>query len=131
MARRSTTNTPRPVSDIVRSGDAASLAVRAGKLAELGARLSRVLPPALSAQIRFANLRNGKLVFFATSPAWATRLRYSQALLLEAARVLGVKADGLVVKVAPAVPAEAERPSSEPLSSTAAKHLALAAKLLS
>lgn len=131
MARRSTTHAPRPVSDIVRTGDAAGLATRAGKLAELGARLSRVLPPALSAQVRFANLRNGKLVFVATSPAWATRLRYSQALLLEAARVLGVKADGVVVKVAPAAPLEPERPSSEPLSSTAAKHLALAAKVLS
>lgn len=131
MARRPTTNKPRPITDIVQSGDVAGLAARAGQLAELGTRLGRVLPDALSAQVRFANLRNGKLVFFATSPAWATRLRYSQALLLEAARVLGLEVDGVVIKVAPPAAQPPQRPSSEPLSSTAASHLALAAKLLS
>ena len=102
MSKRSAFDAPRSVADIVLSNDVAGLAARAGKLADLGTRLNRVLPSALAAQVHLANLRERQLVFFATSPAWATRLRYSQALVLEAARQLGLDARGVVVKVAAA-----------------------------
>lgn len=122
---------PRLATDIVLTSDAANLATRASKLAELGARLNRVLPSELSSQVKLANLRDRKLVFFAASPAWATRLRYLQGLVLEAARQLGVLADGMIVKVSTAGDtAAAVQPESTPLSETAARHLALAARLL-
>jgi hypothetical protein len=130
MSRRPANDAPRPITDIVLSSDVAGLATRAGKLADLGVRLNRVLPSALGAQVHLANLRDRKLVFLATSPAWATRLRYSQALVLEAARQLGLDAQGIVVKVAASLPAEPAGPVSEPLSETAARHLELAARLL-
>jgi hypothetical protein len=130
MSKRNAFDAPRSVADIVLSNDVAGLAARAGKLADLGTRLNRVLPSALAAQVHLANLRDRQLVFFATSPAWATRLRYSQALVLEAARQLGLDARGVVVKVAAAPVPEATRPNPQPLSESAARHLALAAKLL-
>lgn len=130
MTQRNANDTFQPVADIVLSNDIAGLAARAGALADLGARLSRVLPSALAAQVRFADLRDGKLVFLASSAAWATRLRYTQALVLEAARQLGFKAVELVVKVAPEPPASQPKAPSSPLSESAARHLDLAAKLL-
>jgi hypothetical protein len=130
MSKRNAFDAPRSVADIVLSNDVAGLAARAGKLADLGTRLNRVLPSALAAQVHLANLRERQLVFFATSPAWATRLRYSQALVLEAARQLGLDARGVVVKVAAAPVPETTRPNAQPLSESAARHLALAAKLL-
>jgi hypothetical protein len=130
MSKRNAFDAPRSVADIVLSNDVAGLAARAGKLADLGTRLNRVLPSALAAQVHLANLRDRQLVFFATSPAWATRLRYSQALVLEAARQLGLDARGVVVKVAAAPVPEATAPNAHPLSESAARHLALAAKLL-
>ena len=130
MSQHPHPHTFKPVADIVLSNDIAGLAARAGALADLGARLSRVLPSALSAQVRFADLREGKLVFLASSAAWATRLRYTQALVLEAARQLGFKAVALVVKVAPVVPASEPVKPSTPLSESAARHLDLAARLL-
>lgn len=130
MARPHAFDAPRPVADIVLSADVAGLAARAGKLADLDARLSRVLPPAVSAQVRLANLRGKQLVFLATTPAWATRLRHLQTLVLEAARQLGLDVRGVIVKVAsPAAPEPVAAPSL-PLSETAARHLALAARLL-
>lgn len=130
MSRQPANDAPRPITDIVLSSDVAGLATRAGKLADLGVRLNRVLPSALAAQVKLANLRDRKLVFLATSPAWATRLRYSQAIVLEAARQLGLDALGIMVKVAAPPPAEPAGPVTEPLSETAARHLELAARLL-
>lgn len=130
MTQHTPRHTFQPVADIVLSNDIAGLAARAGALADLGARLNRVLPSALSAQVNFADLRDGKLVFLASSAAWATRLRYTQALVLEAARQLGFNASALVVKVAPATPASQPVAHAKPLSESAARHLALAAKLL-
>ncbi|TCS93710.1 hypothetical protein EDC25_12631 [Pseudofulvimonas gallinarii] len=130
MSQHTPHHTFKPVADIVLSNDIAGLAARAGALADLGARLSRVLPSALSAQVRFADLREGRLVFLASSAAWATRLRYTQALVLEAARQLGLGASELVVKVAPPAPASQPLAPARPLSESAARHLDLAAKLL-
>lgn len=122
----------KPVAELVRSDKLGKLAAHAGRLAELDTSLNRVMAPTLAAQVRLANVRDGKLVFLAMSPAWAARLRYAQAGILEAAQALGLDVRELQVKVVSAPPrAESAVPATvPPLSETAARHLALATRLL-
>lgn len=108
-----------------------TLAKRARALDQLDEKLRHHLSDALACECRLADLRNGRLVYLATSPAWATRLRMHQAILLAEARAAtGSAVELLVVKVAalPTVPPEPDR--SRPLSTTAANHLRSAAKTL-
>lgn len=117
-----------PVAECVALG---TLAKRARALDQLDEKLRHYLPDALACECRLADLRNGRLVYLATSPAWATRLRMHQATLLAEARVAsGNDVELLVVKVAalPTVPPEPDR--AKPLSTAAAKHLRSAAKTL-
>ena len=130
MASTHANDAPRSLTDIVSSPDVAGLVRRAGKLADLGARLNRVLPPALAGQVTLANLRERKLVFLATTPAWATRLHYSQPIVLEAARQLGLDVQGIVIKLSAPPAAKAAGPASPPPSQAALRHLELAARLL-
>ncbi|MCK9489437.1 MAG: DUF721 domain-containing protein [Xanthomonadales bacterium] len=122
----------KPVAELVQTDALGKLAAHAGRLAELDTCLNRVMSPTLAAQVRLANMRDGKLVFLASSPAWATRLRYAQVGILEAAQQLGLEVRELLVKVVSEPPAAADevRPAVAPLSETAARHLALAARLL-
>lgn len=109
-----------------------TLAKRARALDLLDGKLRHHLPDALARECRLADLRNGRLVFLATSPTWATRLRLHQATLLETARAaFGNAVEHFVVKVAalPPVPPEPTRP--KPLSAAAASHLRSAAKTMS
>jgi hypothetical protein len=85
------------------------------------------LPSPLREQVRFANLRDGRLVFLAPSSAWASRLRLSQAQILAAAHALGVHANVVTVKVAPLPPTQTEPDRTKPLSTAAANHLKAAA----
>ncbi len=81
-------------------------------------------------QIRFADLRDGRLVFLAPSSAWAARVRLYQAQILEAARALGAQAHTVAVKVAP-LPIEEPVPDlRKPLSPDAARHLRTVAATL-
>lgn len=108
-----------------------TLAKRARALDKLDERLRHLLPDALASECRLADLRNGRLVFLTTSPAWATRLRMHQAnLLAEARAATGNAVELFVVKVAalPTVPPEPDR--SKPLSTVAANHLRSAARTL-
>ncbi len=98
-----------------RAAISASLAAEAGLTPLRGNLLSRLqdnlrlskaltafIPPALVPQVRFATLRQSRLVFLADNAAAASRLRLMQAELLAAARRAGVAdAVGLVVKVVP------------------------------
>jgi len=114
-----------PVAECV---DLATIARRARALDQLDEKLRHHLPDSLARECRLADLRNGRLIFLATSPAWATRLRMHQAnLLAEARAASGNAVELLVVKVAalPTVPQEPDR--SKPLSATAANHLRSAA----
>src|ERR1700761_9728454 len=77
-----------------------ALAKRAGELEALDRALRQTLPSPLREQVRFADLRDGRLVFLAPSPAWASRLRLHQAQILEAARAIGTRASSVAVKVA-------------------------------
>lgn len=101
----------------------ASLARRSATLDALDRALRQTLPQPLRDEVRFANRRGPRLVFLASSPAWATRLRLMQAPILAAARSLGVPADTLMVKVNPLPRLEPDVPRVRTLSDTAAAHL--------
>jgi hypothetical protein len=109
-------------------GPVATLAKKAGKLEALDRALRQTLPPVLREQVRFANFRDDRLVFLASSPAWASRLRMQQAQILTAARAIGANAGSVTVKVAPLPPPDPQPEQSKPLSAAAALHLKAAAK---
>lgn len=105
-----------------------TLALRARALDALDGRLRHYLPAALARECRLADVRNGRLVFLATSSTWATRVRLHQAALLAEARAaMGDTVEHLVVKVAALPPVPPEPARRKPLSATAAKHLRTAA----
>ncbi|MBE1161370.1 DUF721 domain-containing protein [Dyella acidiphila] len=109
-------------------GPVAALAKKAGKLEALDRALRQTLPLPLREQVRFANFRDDRLVFLASSPAWASRLRLQQAQILAAARAIGANAGSVTVKVAPLPPPNPQPEQSKPLSAAAALHLKAAAK---
>jgi hypothetical protein len=109
----------------------AALRDRARALAALDLRLRRTLPEPLRDQVRLADLRGGRIVFLAPTPAMAGRLRTCRDDLLSTAHTLGVQADTVVVKVA-SVPTDSYEPiRAKPLPSVAADHLRKAAQSLS
>lgn len=115
---------PKPLADC---GSFASLARKAGELDALDRALRQTLPTPLREQVRFAHLRNGRLVFLASSPAWAARLRLMQTQILATARAIGTCAGSVTVKVAPPLPVATQPDRSKPLSPAAAVHLKAAA----
>jgi hypothetical protein len=108
---------------LVDCGSFAALARKAGALEALDRALRQTLPLPLRDEIRFANVRYGRLVFLATSPAWAARLRLMQTQILAAADAIGTNASAITVKVVPQPPAPTEPSRSKPLSPAAAAHL--------
>jgi hypothetical protein len=119
--------TDRGPKSITECGSFADLAKRAGQLDALDRALRQTLPTPLREQARFADLRNDRLVFLASSPAWASRLRLMQTQLLATAHALGTRASSVTVKVAPPPPVKIEPDRSKPLSPAAAMHLKAAA----
>lgn len=99
-------------------------------LEALDRALRQTLPSPLREQVRFANLRNDRLVFLASSPAWASRLRLMQTQILATASAIGTHASSVTVKVAPQPPVETPPDRSKPLSPAAAAHLRAAAASL-
>jgi hypothetical protein len=116
---------PQSITDV---GPVAALAKQASKLEALDRALRQTLPSPLREQVRFANVRDDRLVFLASSPAWASRLRLQQAQILAAARAIGASAGSVTVKVAPLPPPDPQSEQSKPLSIAAALHLKAAAK---
>jgi hypothetical protein len=112
---------------IVDCGSFATLARKAGALEALDRALRQTLPSPLREQVRFANLRNDRLVFLASSPAWASRLRLMQTQILATAHAIGTCASSVTVKVAPQPPTAIEQDQPKPLSPAAAAHLRAAA----
>ena len=108
-----------------------TLAPRAVALDQLDRQLRRMLPGVLGEQIRLASVQPDRIVFLATSAAWASRLRLHQAQILEAARAIGAVAIAITVKVAPLPPVPRVPAERKPLSPAAARHLRAAAKSLS
>ena len=113
---------------IAKCAPVVELAHKAGKLEALDRALRQTLPSPLREQVRFAQMRGDRLVFIATSPAWASRLRLQQAQILAAARAIGANAGSVLVKVAPLPPPAPQPEQSKPLSAAAALHLRAAAK---
>ena len=108
-------------------GSFASLASRAAALDALDRALRQTLPQPLRDEVRFANLRGGRLLFLASTPAWATRLRLLQAQILAAARSLDIRAETIAVKVSPLPQLATEPEHARKLSPAAAAHLRAAA----
>lgn len=104
-----------------------SLIDRARALGALDKRLRQSLPEALARQCRLANVREGRLVFLASSPLWRTKLRLEAATLLAAAAEAGVPAFELTVKVAPMLTVPPEQASHSPVTPAAAAALREAA----
>jgi hypothetical protein len=121
---RRTGNGPKSLADC---GSFATLARKAGALEALDRALRQTLPSPLREQARFANLRNDRLVFLASSPGWASRLRLMQTQILATANAIGVRASSVTVKVAPQPPVATTPDRSKPLSPAAATHLRAAA----
>jgi hypothetical protein len=108
-----------------------ALADRARALDALDEKLRRLLPVATARETRLADVRNGRIVFLASSPTWASRLRLYEATLLAEARIaLGDVVERLAVKVAPlpTVPPVPTKP--KPLSTATARHLRATATAL-
>ena len=119
---------PRPVAECITLG---TLADRARALDALDERLRRLLPAATARETRLADVRNGRIVFLASSPTWASRLRLHQAALLAEARTaLGGTVERFAVKVAPlpTVPPDPTKP--KPLSAATTRHLRATATAL-
>jgi hypothetical protein len=128
LPRRAATG-PKPAADCLALG---ALADRARALDALDRRLRPLLPAAVARETRLADVRNGRIVFLASSPTWASRIRLHQAALLAEARAaLGGTVERFAVKVAPlpTVPPEPARP--KPLSAATARHLQATAKAIS
>jgi hypothetical protein len=107
------------------------LIAHARLLEVLDQALRSAFPPTLAGRVRLANLRGSRLIFLASSPAVAERLRLMQgALLAAASRFTGTTVDQLTVKVAPIPAVPPEQASQKPLSSAAAEHLRQAAAIL-
>src|SRR5215469_14374542 len=104
---------PQPITQV---GPVAALARKAGKLEALDRALRQTLPSPLREQVRFANWRDDRLVFLASSPAWASRLHLQQAQILAAARAIGANASSVIVKVAPLPPPDPQPEQSKPIS---------------
>ncbi len=83
-------------------GELAGVIRRARQMGELTHVLCESLPGEYTGAIAAANVRDdGSLVVIATSPAWASRLRYETEALLSAARDAGCKVSQCRVRVTP------------------------------
>ncbi|BFI97183.1 MAG: hypothetical protein RSP_26930 [Rhodanobacter sp.] len=108
-------------------GSFASLAGKAAALDALDRALRQTLPAPLRDEVRFAHLRGGRLLFLASTSAWATRLRLLHSQILATARSLGIRAESVAIKVSPLPKIELEPERTRTLSPEAASHLRAAA----
>ncbi len=102
---------------------------QARELETLDRHFREPLPHQLSEQVRLASIHGPRIVFVASTSAWASRLRMQQRRILETARFLGIAVHSLRVKVVPwpaSMPAAAQH---KPLSGAAAAHLRTAAAM--
>lgn len=122
---------PQKALDALFAGSIADPLRRALWLDALEQRLRPHLPPSLAAHARLANVEGARLVFLVDSPVWRARLRLASAELLDAARVVGLQCDEVVVKTATA-PLWPDPPAPRrPTPISAATREALAAALAS
>src|SRR5215470_5011355 len=107
----------------------AALITRARALDALDRQLRQPLPDPLRSQCVLASVQAGRIVFLASSSAWAAKLRLLQnAILAQARAISGLPVDKFTVKVAPLPPRPPRQQRRKPLSSAAAEHLKTAAR---
>ena len=83
-----------------KNGELGEIIDRARDFAELSDALAAALPEDVREGLVAASVSaDGQLVVFGRSPAWAARLRYEAAAMLEAARLSGQQADSVKVRV--------------------------------
>ena len=121
---------PRPTAQkIGECGPVAALVARARALDALDRQLRQPLPEPLRSQVCLASIHSGRVVFLASSSAWAAKLRLHQNALIAQARVVsGLPVEKFTVKVAPLPPRPPRQTRRKPLSTTAAEHLKTAAR---
>jgi hypothetical protein len=90
---------PRAALDALLTGSGGDPIRRALWLDALDQRLRPLLPPALAAHARLANVDGVRLVFLVDAPVWHARLRLAASDLLDAARSIGLEVGEVVVKV--------------------------------
>ena len=105
----------------------ATLARKAGTLEALDRALRQTLPLPLREHVHFADHSRGRLVFIASSSAWASRLRLLQIQILASACAIGVRASAIKIKVVAPEPAAAPPARLKSLSPATATHLRAAA----
>ena len=110
-------------------GPVAALVSRARALDALDRQLRQPLPDPLRSQCCLASVQAGRIVFLASSSAWAAKLRLLQnAILTQARMISGLPVEKFTVKVAPLPPRPPRQTRRKPLSTTAAEHLSAAAR---
>lgn len=129
---QSTPKSPKPRSTAQKVGECgpvAALVARARALDALDRQLRQPLPEPLRSQCCLASVQTGRVVFLASSSAWAAKLRLHQNALLAQARVVsGLPVEKFAVKVAPLPPRPPRQTRRKPLSTAAAQHLRAAAQ---
>lgn len=112
---------PRAALDALLAGPGADPIRRALWLDALDQRLRPLLPPALAAHARLANVDGSRLVFLVDAPVWHARLRLASTQLIDAARSLGLEVGEVAVKVttAPLRPAAPVQAAPMPMSAAA------------
>ncbi len=96
------------------TGRLGAIASHARRLAELDALVRLCLGDELAAHCRLADLRSGRLVLAADTPAWATRLRYHTPELRQKLAAAGMTVAECRIVVAPPPPTRPADPSQRP-----------------
>lgn len=110
-------------------GPVAALISRARALDALDRQLRQPLPEPLRSQCCLASIQSGRVVFLASSSAWAAKLRLQQNAIIKQARIVsGLPVEKFAVKVAPLPPRPPRQTRRKPLSTAAAEHLRTAAR---
>lgn len=125
---RSGCEEPTRVADYLRD---LPVGARAANLADLNRQLHQRLPPALAGHIMLADIRTGRAVFLADTPAWAARTRLQQERLRHDLLALGQQVGSIAVKVIQPERVPHTHEPLKPLTSATADHLRSAAASLS
>jgi hypothetical protein len=128
---------PKPLSKLFSqpNEELASIVTKARGLRRLSGRLRRLLGPPLSEHCGVANIAPGELVLYATTSAWAARLRLvATQIRAQLGPELGIDANKVQIKirVLPPTHGDEETPHSTPppLSARSAETLRTAADSL-
>ena len=95
MTAKSLESLLKPGSD----GDLGGIVKKARDMADLTTRLKAALPDDLASGIIAVSLREDALVLVCSSSAWASRLRFEEHGVREAATEIGQKIEHVVVRV--------------------------------